>query len=169
MSPQNESLETPAINQSQMQRNLKRAAIIGGSLLGLIILIGIYTRFSQATSNQSWTAEVDIPTVQLISPQSLGAVQALVFPGTLESYYDANIYARVPGYVHAWYQDIGAHVKKDQLLANIDTPELDQQIDQARADLSAAQAAQKLSAITAKRWENLLPLDAVSKQDAETK
>jgi multidrug efflux pump subunit AcrA (membrane-fusion protein) len=169
MSPQNESLETPAINQPQMQRNLKRAAIIGGSLLGLIILIGIYTRFSQATSNQSWTAEVDIPTVQLISPQSLGAVQALVFPGTLESYYDANIYARVPGYVHAWYQDIGAHVKKDQLLANIDTPELDQQIDQARADLSAAQAAQKLSAITAKRWENLLPLDAVSKQDAETK
>ena len=75
----------------------------------------------------------------------------------------------MPGYVHAWYQDIGAHVKKDQLLATIDTPELDQQITQARADLGAAQAAQKLSAITAQRWENLLPLDAVSKQDAEDK
>ena len=61
-----------------------------------------------------------------------------MFPGTLQAYYDANIYSRVPGYVHAWYQDIGAHVKKDELLATIDTPELDQQIGQARADLSAA-------------------------------
>ena len=93
----------------------------------------------------------------------------MTFPGTLEAYYDANIYSRVPGYVHAWYKDIGAHVKKGEVLATIDTPELDQQISQARADLSNAQAAQRLSAITAQRWQNFLPLDAVSKQDAEEK
>ena len=93
----------------------------------------------------------------------------MTFPGTLQAYYDAKIYSRVPGYVHAWYKDIGAHVKKGDVLATIDTPELDQQISQARADLSNAQAAQKLSAITAQRWQNLLPLDAVSKQDAEEK
>jgi RND family efflux transporter MFP subunit len=75
----------------------------------------------------------------------------------------------VPGYVHAWYKDIGAHVKKGDVLALVDTPELDQQVAQARADLGAAQSAQKLSAITAQRWNSLLPLDAVSKQDAEEK
>jgi RND family efflux transporter MFP subunit len=71
--------------------------------------------------------------------------------------------------VHAWYRDIGARVKKGDVLALIDTPELDQQISQARADVGAAQSAQKLSAVTAERWNSLLPLDAVSKQDAEEK
>jgi membrane fusion protein, multidrug efflux system len=75
----------------------------------------------------------------------------------------------VPGYVHAWYKDIGAHVKKDDVLALVDTPELDQQISQARADVGAARSAEKLSAVTAERWNSLLPLDAVSKQDAEEK
>ncbi len=95
--------------------------------------------------------------------------QALEFPGTLEAYYDANIYSRVPGYVHAWYQDIGAHVKKDQLLATIDTPDLDQQIANARANLNASVAAQKLALVTAQRWEDLLKQGAVARQDADTK
>jgi membrane fusion protein, multidrug efflux system len=170
MSPHNEPVQrVPAMDQPQIERSLKRAAIVGGAVLGLIILFGAYTRFSQSSSTQSWTVKEEVPTVQLVAPASPGAVQALVFPGTLESYYDANLYARVPGYVHAWYKDIGAHVKKGEVLATIDTPELDQQISQAKADLSAAQAARKLSAITAQRWEKLLPLDAVSKQDEETK
>ena len=75
----------------------------------------------------------------------------------------------MPGYVHAWYKDIGAKVTKGDLLATIDTPELDQQISQARADLGAASAAVKLSNTTAQRWESLLPTDAVSKQDVEEK
>jgi RND family efflux transporter MFP subunit len=152
-----------------MRNNLKRIAIVAGCILGVIVLIGAYVRFSQASSVASWTRDTDIPTVALISPIASGKGQSLTFPGTLEAYYDANIYSRVPGYVHAWYKDIGAHVKKGDVLATIDTPELDQQVGQARADLSNAQAAQKLSAITAQRWQNLLPLDAVSKQDAEEK
>src|SRR6202034_1127509 len=120
-------------------------------------------------SLRNWTNDVEIPTVSLVKPVSSGKGQALVLPGTLQAYYDAQLYSRVPGYVHAWYKDIGARVKKGDVLALIDTPELDQQIDQARADLGAAQSTQKLSAVTAERWNSLLPLDAVSKQDAEEK
>jgi RND family efflux transporter MFP subunit len=167
MSPQNDPHARP--EPSQVRRNLKRAAIAGGCVLAVIVVIGTYARFSQASSVANWTRQDDIPTVALISPAASGKNQALMFPGTLQSYYDANIYSRVPGYVHAWYQDIGAHVKKDQLLALIDTPDLDQQIANARANLNATVAAQKLALVTAARWESLLKQSAVAKQDADTK
>ena len=160
---------SPANDPDGMMRNLKRAALIGGGVLVAIILIGSYTRFVQASAIKSWTHEEEIPTVALVSPDARGRGQALVLPGTLQAFYDAQIYSRVPGYVHAWYKDIGARVKKGDTLAIIDTPELDQQISQARADVGAAIAAQKLSGTTAERWKSLLPLDAVSKQDAEEK
>jgi len=169
MSPQNDPTHLSENDPVQMRNSLRRIAIVAGCILVVIVLVGTYVRFSQASSVASWTQDTDIPTVALISPTSSGKNQSLSFPGTLEAYYAANIYSRVPGYVDAWYKDIGAHVKKGDVLATIDTPELDQQISQARADLSNAQAAQKLSAITAQRWQNLLPLDAVSKQDAEEK
>jgi len=167
MSPQNDphALGEPA----RLRRNLKRGAIAGGCVLALIVAIGAYTRFSQANTVETWTRQEDIPTVALITPAGSGKNQALMFPGTLQSFYDANIYSRVPGYVHAWYQDIGAHVKKDQLLATIDTPDLDQQIANARANVNAATAAQKLALVTAERWEDLLKQGAVARQDADTK
>jgi RND family efflux transporter MFP subunit len=165
MRPEN---DLPPKNDS-MVRNLRRAAFGAGGLLVAILLIGGVTRWVEARNLKSWTAEADIPTVTLISASASGNAQALVLPGTLEAYYDAQLYSRVPGYVHAWYKDIGAHVKKGDLLATIDTPELDQQISQARADLGAAAAATKLSSTTAQRWESLLPMDAVSKQDVEEK
>jgi RND family efflux transporter MFP subunit len=152
-----------------MKRNLKRAAIIAAGLLVVILLIGTISRWVEASNLKNWTAEADIPSVALISPGASGKGQALVLPGTLQAYYNAQIYSRVPGYVKAWNKDIGAQVKKGDVLAIIDTPELDQQISQARADLGAAQSNEKLSAATAERWNSLLPLDAVSKQDAEDK
>jgi multidrug efflux system membrane fusion protein len=151
------------------RRNLRRAGVAGGCLLAVILVFGIYTRFVEASDLKSWTSEEQIPTVAVISLIANGKAHALVLPGALQAFYDAQIFSRVPGYVHAWYKDIGAHVKKGDLLATIDTPELDQQISQARADVGAAIAAQKLSGTTAQRWESLLPLDAVSKQDAEEK
>jgi RND family efflux transporter MFP subunit len=169
MSPQNDPHEAPSLDKERMGHSLRRAAIVGGVVVGVIILIGAYVRLSQSSSVGGWTKEAQIPTVALVSPVASAKNQSLLFPGTLQAFYAANIYSRVPGYVHAWDQDIGAHVKKDQLLATIDTPDLDQQINQARADLSAAQAAQKLSDVTARRYQTLLPLDAVSKQDAEDK
>lgn len=156
-------------NDPMMKRNLRRGGLVGGGVLCAILLIGAYTRFVQADDIKTWTREAEIPTVALISPAASGSSQALVLPGALQAYYDARLYSRVPGYVHAWYKDIGAHVKKGDVLASIDTPELDQQISQARADLGAAASAEKLSATTAQRWNSLLPLDAVSKQDVEEK
>jgi multidrug efflux system membrane fusion protein len=156
-------------NEADMKRQLKRAGIIGGCVLVAIVVIGGGIRFVQASSLKTWTQEAEVPTVSLIKPQAGGKSQSLILPGTLQAYYDAQLYSRVPGYVHAWYKDIGARVKKGDVLALIDTPELDQQITQARADVGAAQSNQKLSAVTAERWNSLLPLDAVSKQDAEEK
>jgi len=161
MSPQND----PA----QLRHNLRRAALVGGCVLAVIIAIGAYTRLSQASAVGTWTKAEEIPTVALVAPASSGKNRAMEFPGTLQSYDDANIYSRVPGYVHAWYQDIGAHVKKDQLLATIDTPDLDQQIANARANLNASAAAQKLALVTAQRWEDLLKQGAVARQDTDTK
>jgi multidrug efflux system membrane fusion protein len=160
MSPQNEA---------DMKRQLKRTGLIGGCVLAVILVVGGGIRFVQASSLKTWTREAEIPTVALVVPQAGGKGQALILPGALQAYYDAQLYSRVPGYVHAWYKDIGAHVKKGDVLALIDTPELDQQIAQARADLGAATSAQKLSSVTAQRWNSLLPLDAVSKQDVEEK
>lgn len=157
------------VNDPMMKRNLERAGLAAAGVLGGILLIGAYTRFVEADDLKTWTREAEIPTVALISPAASGSNQALVLPGTLQAYYDARLYSRVPGYVHAWYKDIGARVKKGDVLASIDTPELDQQISQARADLGATVSAQKLSATTAQRWNSLLPLDAVSKQDVEDK
>ena len=166
MSPQNDSAQSG----KDVTRNLKRAAIAAGCVLGVIVAIGAYTRLSQASSVGSWTREEDIPTVTLVSPSASGKNQAMVFPGTLQAYDDANIYSRVPGYVHAWYQDIGAHVKKDQLLATVDTPDLDQQIASARANLNVSIGG-LLSCLAMAHcsWEDLLKQGAVARQDADTK
>jgi multidrug efflux system membrane fusion protein len=153
----------------ELMKRLRRTAIAGACVLGAIVLVGGYVRFAQSRELDSWTRAEDVPTVGLVAPFLQGARQQLVLPGKLAAFYDAAIYSRVPGYVKYWYYDIGAHVKKGQLLAAIDTPELDQQIVQARADLGSATSAQKLAEVTADRWKSLLPLDAVSKQDAEEK
>ena len=126
-------------NDADMKRQLKRAGMIAGCRAGRHP--GDRRRHPLCAGQfaaSTWTHEAEIPTVSLITPQAGGKGQALILPGTLQAYYDAQLYSRVPGYVHAWYKDIGAHVKKGDVLALIDTPELDQQITQARADLGAA-------------------------------
>jgi RND family efflux transporter MFP subunit len=150
-----------------MQRNLKRAGIAALCIAAVILVLGAYVRFSEASNLKSWTRQAQMPTVALVSPAGSGKAQAMVLPGTLQAYYDAKIYAQVPGYVHAWYRDIGAQVKKGDLLALIDTPEVDQQVTQARADLSSAGSAQKLSALTAARFDSLFAQGAVSRQDKD--
>jgi len=152
-----------------MRRRLKRAGVTAACMAAVILVLGTYVRLSEASNLKSWTQETQLPSVALVAPGKDGKGQAVVLPGTFQAYYDARIYAQVPGYVHAWYKDIGARVKKGEILAVIDTPEVDQQVTQARADLSSAASAQKLSAITASRWENLLRQDAVARQDVDEK
>jgi RND family efflux transporter MFP subunit len=118
---------------------------------------------------KTWTTAQAIPAVSVITPTSGSGGGALTLPGALQAFYNAPIYARVPGYVHGWYKDIGARVTAGQLLATIDTPELDQQLAQGRADLASAQANMQLAHITADRWSKMLAQDAVSKQESDEK
>ena len=151
------------------RRGLKAVAIGAVCVAALVVVTGILSRSHQTAQSKTWTSAQEIPTVTTVRPASETGAQALVLPGTLQAFYNAQIYPRVSGYVHAWYDDIGARVKAGQLLATIDTPELDQQLIQARADLASAQANMELAGTTAKRWSNLLTQDAVSRQESDEK
>ena len=162
-------LTDPDSPDTLLIKRLKLAGMIGGGLAAAIIVIGLTSRFMVGRAVANWTVDQTVPTVSTISPAVSRGSNSLVLPGTLQAFYNAPIYARVPGYLRVWYKDIGAPVHKGDVLAVIDTPELDQQIEQAKADLANAAAARALSDSTAKRWSSLLTLDAVSKQEAEEK
>jgi RND family efflux transporter MFP subunit len=108
-------------------------------------------------------------TVATIKPQHGPADEQLVLPGTVQAFYEAPIYARTSGYLKIWYADIGARVARGQVLAEIDTPEVDQQLRQAQADLRTSQANYELAKSTNERWQGLLATESVSKQDADQK
>lgn len=148
---------------------LRLPAIIAGLIALVIVVAGLITRAHESSEVKSWTADNAVPAVRLVEPTTPSGGQVLVLPGALQAYYNAQIYARVPGYLRAWYADIGAPVKAGQVLAVIDTPELDQQLIQAKADLASAEASMRLAKITADRWSKLLTKDAVSTQEADEK
>src|SRR4029079_7983994 len=102
------------------------------------------------------TRELAIPTVSVIAPKAAAAQYEIVLPAEIRPYMDAPIYARTSGYLKKWHVDIGAHVKAGQLLAEIDAPEIDQQLQQSRADLATAEANERLARITAGRYQELL-------------
>ena len=161
--------DNPEAMHHRPQRWLRPAALVGAGVATLIVAVGAVTRVTASQDLKAWTREAAIPTVDVIEPTSDTGAQDLVLPGQVQANYDAVIHARVPGYLKKWYVDIGARVKSGQLLAEIDTPELDQQLAQAKADLATADANQKLAALTATRWTNLLKQDAVSHQEADEK
>ena len=113
------------------------------------------------------TLEMAIPTVTVIHPKRGAPTEEVALPGNAQAFVATPIYARTNGYLKTWYFDIGAHVKSGQLLAEIETPEMDRQLDQARADLATAQANYDLSQTTADRYQTLLKSDSVAKQDVE--
>jgi RND family efflux transporter MFP subunit len=133
-------------------------------VVGAVLLIQRRTQY-QALANE--TEEAAIPTVAIIHPGVESGEEDLVLPGTLQAYVESPIYARTNGYLKKWYHDIGSSVKKGELLADIDTPEVDQQLDQARADLNTSKANVQLSEITAARYSELLKTDGVSKQEVD--
>ncbi|HEV8017783.1 MAG TPA: efflux RND transporter periplasmic adaptor subunit [Steroidobacteraceae bacterium] len=138
--------------------------------VGLALLLaawGIVTRLSARNALARQAAEAAIPTVATTRPNSGPASDTLVLPGSVQAYFEAPIYARTNGYLKTWYTDIGAVVKKGQLLAEIETPEVDQQLRQAQADLATAQANYMLAHTTNERWQGLLATESVSQQDAD--
>jgi multidrug efflux system membrane fusion protein len=150
-------------------RWLRSAGLAGVGLAVVVVAAGLFSRGMASQSLRAWTETQAVPTVGVILPSPAAGDQALVLPGNVQAFYDAQIHARVPGYLKHWYQDIGAKVKAGQVLADIDTPELDQQLVQARANLATAVANQKLAQSTSARWSSLLTDDAVSRQEAEEK
>ena len=142
-------------------------AVIALLIVAAIVVAGIVPRRRARAALEERTNQLAIPTVSVVHPK-LGAPQTeIILPGTIQAFTDSPIYARTNGYLKKWYADIGARVAKGELLAEIETPEVDQQLDQARADLNTAQANFDLSAITATRYEDLLKTDSVSKQDVD--
>ena len=139
----------------------------GALVLGVVIFWGIRDRAQAENALGARTERAAIPTVTVIQPNSGGLPLEIVLPGNTQAFNDTPIYARTNGYLKRWYVDIGAHVKQGQLLAEIETPEIDQQLEQARADLKNSQANEQLAQITAARWQNLLKTNSVSKQETD--
>jgi RND family efflux transporter MFP subunit len=141
--------------------------VLAIAIIAAIVISGILPRINARAALDKETAEMAIPTVSVVHPKRGAPAQEVVLPANVQAYIDAPIYARTNGYLKRWYVDIGAHVKAGQLLADIETPEVDQQLRQSRADLATAEANLHLSEITATRYADLLKTDSVSKQDAD--
>jgi RND family efflux transporter MFP subunit len=144
------------------------------ALIALIVAVGLgiwgeVSRVLARSSLAKETAESAMPTVATVTAERSTLGEDLVLPGAVQAYIEAPIYARTSGYLKAWQTDIGTPVTKGQLLAEIETPEVDQQLSQARADLATARANETLSNSTNLRWQGLLSTESVSKQDAEEK
>jgi len=155
--------------RSGTRRGLRVGALVGAIVAALVVGEGLWSRASGSSHLRAWTEAQAIPTVAVAVPTTNADANELKLPGRLEAYSRAPIYARTSGYLKRWNVDIGAPVKAGQLLAELETPDLDQQLQQARADLATAQANEKLAAITAQRWQKILASNAVSKQDVDEK
>ncbi len=145
----------------------RSAAILALAVVLLLGASGIAARLHNRAELARRAEENATPVVAVVSVKAAPPTQELVLPGTVEAYVDAPIYARTNGYLKRWLVDIGAQVKAGDLLAEIDTPEVDQQLRQAEADLVQAEANEKLARSTAERYRKLLVTDSVSRQDAD--
>ena len=172
---QNEVKQPVGIGESKFpeDRSQGRASrrwwilVLALAAMAAIVVSGILPRIHARADLDKETAEMAIPTVSVVHPKRGAPAQEVVLPANVQAYIDAPIYARTNGYLKHWYVDIGTHVKAGQLLADIETPEVDQQLRQSRADLATSEANMNLSKITATRYADLLKTDSVSKQDAD--
>jgi RND family efflux transporter MFP subunit len=150
-------------------KRLRLAGFIAAGVAVLVVVVGVITRVTADHQVTAWTDENALPVVSVINLAQAGKAGDLTLPGNVQAFNSAPIYARVSGYLKKWYVDIGAKVKAGQLLAEIDIPDQDQQLAQARADLGTAVANQKLSGQTAKRWNALAKDNAAAPQDVDEK
>ena len=138
----------------------------------VLIVLGALTLFQRRAQYQALAKETEalaIPTVAVMHPATESGEEDLVLPGTMQAYVESPIYARTSGYLKKWYRDIGTRVRQGELLAEIDTPEVDQQLLQSRADLNTAKANARLSEITATRYTELIKTDGVSNRKLTTR
>src|ERR1700735_4549031 len=153
-----------------MARTIKIVVFFVTCLLvvGCIVVFGINSRIRAAAVVKQETLDQSIPTVAVMHPKRGGMKDEIVLPGNIQAFVDARIYARTSGYLKKWYTDIGTRVKAGQLIAEIESPEVDQQLAQAKAELATANANMKLAELTMNRDQNLLKLEAIAKQDVDS-
>ena len=158
-----ELIKTPS------RRRLLPIGLAALALAGVVAINGIIQRHHNTAQVAQWTGEQAVPTVTFANLQRGPTVRKLTLPGTIQAYNRAAIYARVSGYLQSWQADIGAHVKAGQVLAKIDSPDLDQQFAQTKADLATATANAQLAWVTAERFTALVKSQWVSKQTGDEK
>ena len=167
-----ETPDRPAIRPEYRQEQNRPArrwwmALLAFLIVVAVIVSGIIPRKRAEANLAKETQEMAVPTVSVIHPKHSAPLNELVLPANVQAYIDAPIFARTNGYLRRWYVDIGGRVKQGQLLADIETPEVDQQLRQARSDLQTAEANLNLAKITSDRYAGLLKTDSVSKQEAD--
>jgi RND family efflux transporter MFP subunit len=146
------------------------ALIVAGVIVVLIllfVLLGIVPRMRQEKKLKQYTARSAAPTVVIVKPTKAAPTSEVVLPANIQSFIDAPIYARTSGYLKAWYFDIGSHVKQGDLLAVIEAPEVDKQLQQAKADLQTSMAQAHLAELTAARYLDLMKTNSVAQQDTD--
>jgi RND family efflux transporter MFP subunit len=161
--------QTTADSDAKLHAKIRRYSLI---LFIVALVLGVWGEVSRVLARSALakeTADAGVPTVLTIAPNRTTLGEELVLPGSVQAFIEAPIYARTNGYLKDWQTDIGTQVTKGQLLGEIETPEVDQQLNQAEADLATARANEALSNSTNERWKGLLATDSVSKQDADEK
>jgi RND family efflux transporter MFP subunit len=136
-------------------------------IIAAVVIFGLMTRSSSDRALQKENAAAAIPSVNVVYPAPSTLSSEVALPGNTQAFIDAPIYSRTSGYLKSWYFDIGARVRKGQLMAQIETPEIDQQLQVAQADLKSAQANLDLANTTSTRYQNLLKTNSVSKQETD--
>lgn len=172
MSAEDQSQHKPEIMLHHPPPKVSRVSVLTPVFLVFVVtvvlaVVGIVRRQHSSTVLAKYTETSSAPPVSVEKPVMQQTAQEIVLPGNIQAFSMAPIYARTPGYVKAWYHDIGSHVKKGDLLAVIETPEVDQQLVQAKADLATAQSNAALAKTTADRYQDLMSKNAVSQQDTD--
>jgi RND family efflux transporter MFP subunit len=161
---------TPPLNNVGVEKRSRQAwVVLALAVVAVAALLGsgIWSRVKAGATLRAETAQAALPAVSVVSLKQTSPTDEIILPGNVQPFITSPIYARTNGYLKKWYFDIGAHVKQGQLLAIIETPEVDQQLQQARSNLLTAQANLELASITKTRYQGLLKSNAVSQQDVD--
>jgi multidrug efflux pump subunit AcrA (membrane-fusion protein) len=162
--------QTPALSDVKTAKGSRKswlALAIAASVVAALLVSGIWSRVKANATLRAETVQAALTSVSVVAPKQTAPADQIILPGNVQPFISSPIYARTNGYLKKWYFDIGAHVKKGQLLAVIETPEVDQQLQQARSNLLTAQANLELASITKTRYQGLLKSNAVSQQDVD--
>ena len=165
MSPES----SPGAPGEPRRRGVAVAGVVGLAAMGFVVASGLWNRNASEAKLKEWTDTQAIPAVSVVQPANVANKSSLDLPGRLEAFTRAPIYARVAGFLKAYHVDIGAFVKAGQLLAEIEAPDLDQQLLQSKATLASAQAAEALATVTAQRWQQLGGARTASRQTVDEK